>query len=157
MTRRSLREGRFLATMGAFVSVGVLGCFPIVVRTQPSIRFSVVDHAGNPIEGATLHLVAYRTHHFSYGQIARRLTLQTRADGRASVSSRFECQLFIPAPDLGADSYDWAWCVDKPGFEPANHHSIREVGMPAHLNVVLRATNSGQQCPEWGDRVSPRP
>ena len=123
----------------------VSGCvpYPVYKTLQPESEVVVRSEAGEPVQGASVHLIA---NSYPYGW-ERSRTVKT-TDGSGAVRFSKEAEWRIEAIALhGAQIFVWNWCVCKPGFETqvTAYQSGRE--FVRNLEVTLR---KGEEtpCPE---------
>ncbi len=98
------------------VASGVMtGCFPVHMVSQPSVRFSVTNSQGRPVEGAS---ILFTTEKFQMTPTKSTVTLLTDDRGSAGVEREAHWVLYWGIPDLGY-SYLWRYCITAAGFGPS--------------------------------------
>lgn len=134
-----------LRTVAALLaSLGLSGCYPSFLTSQPETRIVVTDETGTPLEGATVTL-GTREWHGIVGRNTRQ-DFVTDREGTVEIDDEHVWAMQILLPD-GDRRYSWSLCVSKPGFEAIPKISL-DFSEPIRFSMYPSSVNS--VC-EWPD------
>jgi hypothetical protein len=97
-----------------FTSLLVSGCYPALKTEQPKLRVTVRDASGAPVPDAAFTLATYR-YPFPTAASTTFAKFATDGAGEVRVPRRRDWLVQLALPD-GIRSYDWAYCIEKPGY-----------------------------------------
>lgn len=118
------------------------GCAVWPTMTRPTVRLSVRDEQGRPVEGAVVHFATYSISFRSRDSVAE---FTSDANGAIALDGTREWQFFFLAPDSG-QFWSWSWCIDRPGFEPVLTNDLRADKSARTAAVVLVHTADQWRC-----------
>jgi hypothetical protein len=118
-------------------------CFPALKVVQPRADFIVRDAAGAAVENAAVTLATFR-YPFPFARSTTLATYRTDMTGTVSLRKKRKWLWQVLLPD-GVSWYNWAYCVEKPGYRAA---AAVEPDFGEPLAVVLEAAAKPSVC-EW--------
>lgn len=128
----------------AFAACGVLcACYPALKTEQPKVRLSVSDAGGMPLAGVSFTLATFR-YPFPTARSTTFAKFETDDEGQLRVRQRRDLLMQMALAD-GSGWYDWAYCIEKPGYRAV---VAIEPDFSNEIAVVLQASATPSVC-KW--------
>lgn len=130
-------------TLAAVTCIVVSGCYPALKVVRPRVDLVVQDSEGKGLQGAAFTLATYH-YPFPMASSTTLTTHQTGVAGDLKLNKRRKWLWQIALPD-GIRWYDWAYCVEKPGYRAV---VAVEPDFTEPIAVMLERSTTSSVC-DW--------